>query len=366
MQTIQHPSSLLKPEWVNIIRNHAATAEQLGYLTPEQIDLIHSQDWFKMLVPGVYGGKEMQLPDVVKLEESLAWADGSVGWVITLCAGAGWFGGFLSEEFAKETYKEPAVCICGSGAASGTAEILENGYLVNGKWLHASGAPHATIFTTNCIITKNKQAIKDAAGNDVVLSFAFLRDEVSIIPEWNAIGMVATASYKFELRDVFVTVSRSFKIDATAVKVATPLYTYPFLQLAEATLAANLSGMAIHFLDLCEDLYSVKTKKDKTLLIDDPLVFAALLRAKEDLADARAKMYHALQHSWDCHGKDTLSAAESLHAVSITSKVLAKTVRTVVDELYPYCGLRAADPRTEINRVWRDLHTASQHALLLY
>ncbi len=32
---------------------------------------------------------------------------------------------------------------------------------------------------------------------------------------------------------------------------------------------------------------------------------------------------------------------------------------------YPLCGLTAADPRTALNRALRDLHTATQHAMLL-
>jgi hypothetical protein len=39
--------------------------------------------------------------------------------------------------------------------------------------------------------------------------------------------------------------------------------------------------------------------------------------------------------------------------------------RRAVDALYPYCGLYAAREDSPINRVWRDFHTASQHALLL-
>jgi hypothetical protein len=38
--------------------------------------------------------------------------------------------------------------------------------------------------------------------------------------------------------------------------------------------------------------------------------------------------------------------------------------RHAVDTLYPYCGLVAASADSDINRVWRDFHTASQHALL--
>jgi hypothetical protein len=39
--------------------------------------------------------------------------------------------------------------------------------------------------------------------------------------------------------------------------------------------------------------------------------------------------------------------------------------RHAVDTLYPYCGLYAARVDSPINRVWRDFHTASQHALLM-
>jgi hypothetical protein len=39
--------------------------------------------------------------------------------------------------------------------------------------------------------------------------------------------------------------------------------------------------------------------------------------------------------------------------------------RHAVDALYPYCGLVAASADSAINRVWRDFHTASQHALLM-
>jgi hypothetical protein len=39
-------------------------------------------------------------------------------------------------------------------------------------------------------------------------------------------------------------------------------------------------------------------------------------------------------------------------------------VREVVAAIYPLCGLRAVDLGSEINRVWRNIHTAGQHALL--
>ncbi|MDB5128520.1 MAG: hypothetical protein JWQ85_2752, partial [Mucilaginibacter sp.] len=87
----------------------------------------------------------------------------------------------------------------------------------------------------------------------------------------------------------------------------------------------------------------------------------ALQSATALLNQARASFFEAVEASWNEPGKEEL-----LNAVSRTSRVLAKIARECVDELYPYCGLMAASTDAEINRVWRDLHTASQHALLTF
>jgi hypothetical protein len=79
------------------------------------------------------------------------------------------------------------------------------------------------------------------------------------------------------------------------------------------------------------------------------------------LNHARALFYTAVDASWANYKNEEL-----LGAISTTSRLLAKTARECVDALYPYCGLTAAAPDTEINRVWRDLHTASQHSLLTF
>jgi hypothetical protein len=51
-------------------------------------------------------------------------------------------------------------------------------------------------------------------------------------------------------------------------------------------------------------------------------------------------------------------------ALNAAALALVNAGRDAVDAVYPLCGLHAADARSDINRVWRDLHTASQHAML--
>ena len=364
----EHPSAMLQANWIETIKNNAAQAEEQGHLLPAQLQLAYQQNWFKMLVPFEYGGLQLSLPEEVRLIEAIAWADGSMGWDVTLCTGAGWFGGFLVPDFAREIFANPEVCLAGSGAPDGTAEIIEGGYRVNGVWNYASGAMHASIFTANCRITREGKPVLDDAGQPLILPFAFYRHQVNILPAWNYIGMIATGSHSFEVVNQQVSAQQCFKIDAASATHTGLLYQYPFLQLAEATLAANMAGVAIHFLDLCGSIFEErKQTRAKLTEANKQQLDVLYSNALANMDSLRGSFYEVLQQSWDDFAAgDTAKIDASLKAVTKYSRLLAKTARTVVDELYPYCGLIAASKGTEINRVWRDMHTASQHALLTF
>ncbi len=367
MEITAHPAQQLQPDWIATIREHAAEAEKAGRLLPAQLDVVYKQGWFKMLTPTVYGGMELSLPDEVRLIEALSWADGSMGWAITLCTGAGWFGGFLDAALSHEIFADEKVCLAGSGALTGTATINANGYMVNGAWKYASGALHATHFTTNCIIHDDKGAVLGADGKPVHKSFLFDANEVTVLPAWNYTGMVATGSHSFEIKNVQVPASRTFIIDQKFAVIDKPLYTYPFRQLAEATLAVNMAGLAIHFLDLAEGVFADRRKNKNLTRLQESKLNEVLVRSLFRLNDIRNTFYQAVDRSWSGYiNGDTAAHADDLLEVSHTSRRLAKISRQTVDDLYPYCGLIAASNTTEINRVWRDLHTASQHSLLTF
>ena len=360
MGDLPHPSKYINDRHVVAIRNSAAEAEHLGKLNDEQLAIAYNQKWFRLLVPEVYGGKQITLPELVRLQEAISWTDGSTGWVVTLCSGAGWFGGFIDPEAAKEIFNNDYVCLAGSGAVSGTAEIIAKGYMLNGTWNYASGAHHATHFTANCTIKRNGETVLDDDGLPLMLPFVIDKKDVSLLPTWKYMGMVATGSHSFKLENVQVPANRCFHIDARYAQIEEKQYQYPFMQLAEATLAVNLSGMAVHFVDLCRDIFEEKQHQPKLSLTQKDLLWKILDEQTQRLNLARTGLFTAVDASW------IETTAECLKQVSHTSRVLAKLAREAVDTLYPYCGLKAAAPDTEINRVWRDLHTAGQHSLLTF
>jgi len=360
MQPVSHPSAFIEKDWQSTIRDTAAEAEQLGMLHRDQLTLVYRQKWFKALMPAEYGGLQLSLPHLVRLQEGLSWADGSFGWVFTLCCGAGWFAGFIDKVIGESIFNGDDTCLAGSGAATGEAVCTPGGYLINGQWNYASGAHHATHFTANCVIKNGDEVVTNEDGTPLIFPFIVDQKDVELLSTWKYIGMVATGSHSFKIENLQVSKERCFKIDPGFTTIKNRLYQYPFLQLAEATLAANIAGMAIHFIDIAETIIEQRTALNKYTSSQKKLLQDKFTDIKRDLDTLRNAFYNAVDTSWQ---KDDEG---SLQQVSKFSRQLARQARIYVDDLYPYCGLQAASPDTEINRVWRDLHTASQHSLLTF
>ncbi|MBI3883946.1 MAG: acyl-CoA dehydrogenase, partial [Sphingobacteriales bacterium] len=260
------------------------------------------------------------------------------------------------------------VCLGGSGKANGIAKMVDGGYEITGYWNYATGAAHATVFTANCVIEQEGNTLKDKDGNSIVRSFLFFKEEVTLHKSWNCMGMKGTSSDSFEVKQLFVNNDRAFVIDKAGAILEDAIYQYPFLHFAEVTLAVNICGMAFRFLDLYEELVKERDNTGQSVTRVLSKETALFLEAKKEaFKTSRELFYAAVMYSWEaCVGNNGEVFCGLLQTVSQTSRELAANARQLVDELYPYCGLAAANPDNEINRVWRNLHTASQHPLLLY
>lgn len=359
-----HPSENISAELATILRSTARGAELLGRLHPEQLFVIYQQNWFNLFVPQSLGGLQLTLPQALQTQEAIAWADGSTAWVVTLCSGANFFAGYLPPPTAEAFFENPKVCLAGSGRPSGTARITPGGFTISGFWHYATGAPHATAFTANCFVEDEAgQPVNNADGSPLMYAFIFKRDEVIVHTDWHTTGMIATASNSFQVNNLFVPESRRFTIAAAKAVLPHPVYQYPFLQFAQATLCVNMAGMAQCFIGLCQTIFA--ERNNSVWATAAQAAHQKLQQAVQQVQQARAAFYHAVHLSWVvCEGNRVVDD-NLLLSVSSTSHHLTQTSLQAVDTLYPFCGLAAADTRTEINRVWRNLHTASQHTLLL-
>jgi alkylation response protein AidB-like acyl-CoA dehydrogenase len=353
-----------------VIAEHAAQADLDGWLRHGQQSLMHERGWLRMLAPRSAGGAELALPEVVRLEEAIARVDGSMGWTVTLCAGAGWFAGFLAPRTAREILATPKVCLAGSGAPTGYADREdreEAGWRISGLWDYASGAPMATHFSFNAILRQDGQALLDADGKPRIQAFVVPAALVEIVPRWRSIGLRATASHAYRVSGKWIHADHGIEIDPARACEQGPLYRFPFLAFAFVTLAANVAGMAHHFVELAEE--SIARRRNRfggqgEPLIEVPAVRALLDGTRAGLAEVRDRFYALLDATWAQVAAGAPLGDEEAAQMQALSMEWVNASRRAVDALCPYCGLFAMREDTPINRVWRDFHTASQHALL--
>jgi alkylation response protein AidB-like acyl-CoA dehydrogenase len=350
------------------IAEYAPEADREGWLHPSQQALIHERGWLRMLAPRAVGGGEAALPEVVRLEEAIARVDGSMGWTVTLCAGAGWFAGFLAPRLAREILATPNVCLAGSGAPTGYADREGEGWRISGLWDYASGAPMATHFTFNAVLRQDGQALLDLEGQPRIQAFVVPAALVEMVPGWRSIGLRATASHAYRVSAQWVHAEHGFAIDPARACSDGALYRFPFLAFALVTLAANVAGMAHHFVELAAECIVHRRNRfggQGEPLIEVPAVRAVLDSASAALDDVRGRFYARLDATWVQVEEGASVSDEEAAQMQALSMEWVNASRRAVDTLYPYCGLYAARDDAPINRVWRDFHTASQHALLM-
>jgi len=361
------PLSPLSPRDADRIARHVVHGDAARWLHPAQQALLYRRGWLRMLAPRAAGGGEMPLPDVVRLEEALARIDGSVAWTVTLCAGAGWFTGFLPPHLARDILATPRVCLAGSGAPTGHADREGDGWRIDGDWDYASGAPMATHFTFNAVLRDGGEVLLDADGRPRVLAFVVPARQVETIATWRGMGLRATATDAYRVRGEWVPADHGFEIDPARATAAGPLYRFPFLPFAYVTLAANVGGMAAHFVELAHA--AVAQRRDRFggggPLIDAPGVRAQLDGARDRLAAVRARFYALLDAAWDRVAQGESVADADAGALQDVALAWVAAGRAAVNGLYPLCGLQAAFEDSAVNRVWRDFQTASQHALFV-
>ena len=344
------------------IKRLCALSEKKGRLTPALLNIIYQKKLFKLFVPKEQGGLALSLPDALQLEEQLATIDGSLAWTVTLCSGANFFVGFMDQQKIGQLFYATKICMGGSGAATGIAEQTKEGYVVTGNWKYATGTPHLTHFTANCIIQQNGKPVLKEDGTALIRSFYFKRSEITIHHEWNAMGLKATASHSYSVNKLNVKAARSFLIDAAHATLKHPIYSYPFMPLAETTLAVNTLGITQHLLHESAVVFAQKQLNSVAFQQAD----AALQTARQKISKMRTAFYNIVEQSWNELISKKKISVKTTRQISSVSRQLVKLCRKHATEVYPYCGLASTAETSTLNRVFRDLFTASQHALLTY
>ncbi len=326
----------------NIKEIRALCANQ-DKLPQEVLDWVTQNNWWNIWVPAKYSGLELPLSDGLRILKSLAKIDGSLGWTVTLCSGANFFIGNLHPDFRDSIFQYPdnPVCFGGSGGIFGTAEKKGHHYILNGKWSYATGAPYLTHFTLNAHIVENGEKQYNEDDSPKFLSFVVSADNVTVIEDWNTMGLKATATHSFELNEVQVPVENSFQYNN--IKLPHAIFKVPFSVFADLTLWVNYLGMAEH---LAEEI-SYKEQQSNWLKNELKTANSLITQLAGEVENQlELKVGFTDQQLKEIHQK----ASDSVQRLS-----------SIIIQIFPHLGIKACSTDTSINQIFRDYFTGTQH-----
>ncbi len=227
---------------VPLLAEHAAEAERIRRPVDSVIEALRDARVFDLMVPATYGGLGLDLDTFVEVGLALAEGDASTAWVTTFYIEHNWMLCHFPEAFQKQLYANrshvlaPALLV-----PSGSAEPVDGGFRVSGRWHWGTGVMHAEWVIVAAPLAR-------ADGSSEFRFFTLPRDAVEIEDVWRVDGMSGTGSNDIRIDAAFVPAERSLPIallgagDGPGARLhGTPLYRTPMIPIL--VLAASMPAV---------------------------------------------------------------------------------------------------------------------------
>lgn len=345
------------------ILEYAQQLEVERTLPPALVDVLYDAGVLRFCHPREVGGLEAHPGDWLDLVYELARINGSAGWMAMLQGAPG----FILERDVMEEIgrRDGRWLIAGSAGRLGKAHRVAGGYLVSGRWVFASGAPHATYITGLArVYDDNDEVVVDPLDGTPRMISAYLpASEVTLHDDWDGLGLRGTGSCGFSVDGAFV--ADRFVIDGF---VLTPdsfhdrtLYREGYLQSGHSAHALGVARSAIDAFveqtrrppraDSMRASFGHQQLHDITIGKADALVRAA----KAFSWDAVDRVYQEA----DANGS---ASAEARLLMGQSNLFGVRAGRDAVWMIFDQCGTDGVIRGRPLERIFRDASTMAQHA----
>jgi indole-3-acetate monooxygenase len=329
--------------------------ERLGQLTPDVVDKLHEQRLFRLLLPRVYGGEEVDLPTWFRTMEALAKLDASTAWCVGQMNGCAAISSAVEPAVAQSIWGEPRAALSWGPPIKARADEVDGGHLLSGEWGMSSGSRHATwLGLTASVFDKNGAPVQRDDGTAAVRIFFVPADAVAWIDNWNVIGLKATNSGGFKVDGLFVPSGYSaYREHLPDVKLSTPLYKFPLNSFFATGFSGAALGIARAMLDGCMELAMKKHPRlAKLSLRENHLVQFQLGEAEARLRSARTYVETTAQRVWD--------AVVASGELTISQRIDIRMAATFAIHQWEVAAATAIFATGPFERRFRDINTITQ------
>jgi 3-hydroxy-9,10-secoandrosta-1,3,5(10)-triene-9,17-dione monooxygenase len=339
------------------IRRRALTMERSRRLDDDLIDAMEAAGLFSALVPKRWGGAGLGPREVNRISEILGSADCSTAWVSTFFILHNWFLCRFPLEVQQQLYKGCSSVRCAAvWSPPGSAERVDGGYRITGRWGYASGVLHAPYALVPAIVDKS------------AYWFIVAREHLEIFDDWDMASMVATGSVTIATKDTFV--PDGWGIEIRKLMSGTghggTFHEEDIYRQSFSVLSMAVPSISLGALDAAVDLGREKLRTSKPFRI--PRIERVPSRIRWVRAYEAARVARLIR---DAVTEDAIQSAQSGHPLSLEDEAcmglhgvsvmqgIKDAARLLVDG-FGTSGYRADD---QIRRISSDVAMITTHAL---
>ena len=375
MATAQHDIEYYLEAARRLAEKVAATADHIDgdrQLPSELAGEMADKGFFRLLLPRSLGGAQLDHPDFLRILEIFAAVDGSTGWCLNQNNVFSTSSLRMPEQTAREIWAEKrAVVTNGPPTASSQAMPVDGGYQLSGRWHFSSGSSHATWIAALAPINNGvstggptQDASKDRNGARIML---MPKEAVTFLDLWQVKGLRGTASFSFEVEDLFIPSDHSY--DPTNLpREDGALYVIPTTLLFGSGFATVALGVARAALDTAIGVAGAKVPgRTSTVLQNQSTTQRTIGEAEAIWGSAKAFLRQSAYAAWQDAQETSIQKKRALATEERINLRLAAThsirmAAQVVDLAYNLCGSDAIFETNPIQRQFQDIHVITQHA----
>ena len=358
-------------EWVGVarslqplIREHADLGEHERSPPASVVAAMAAAGLFRLGTPAVYGGGEADPLTIIEVLETVAEADGAIGWTLMVGLEAGLVIAALDPAAATAlTGDHPELVMCGSFAPGGRATPSEGGLVVTGRWPYASGCAVADYFCGGCLLVDAGGRVqRDSDGAPLVRQVIVPRADFTIVETWTAAGLTATGSHDVVIDEAHVASDRVIDIYSVGMRVDAAPYRLPLSVRLSFSKVGVATGIARHALDMFTTIAVDKTPVgSRTSLRESPSAQLALADAEARLRSGRAFVLDMVGTVWEAVLNDRHIPRHDRTLLRLACASCCRDAVTAVDLVAAQVGMTASTGPPAFTRAIRDIRVVPQH-----
>ena len=302
-------------------------------------------------IPKAYGGDQADFLSVIEAIEELAVYDGATAWCGMIAATTTFAAANLPAPWAERIYGDPRAVTAGFAMPAAVAQRTEGGIVVNGRWQWGSFTEHCTYIGGGTLLD----------GQPLFVFFE--REQVAFLDTWHVAGLKGTGSTDYAVADAFVPEGRWVVLGGPPV-IDEPLYRFPFfgrLALAVAAVGVGLARRA--HAELIELAGSKKPMGSSRSLAERPVIQTESAKAEAAWRSARSLLHDTIADAWDAAQLGEVPD-EHRRLIRLAATNAAWQSAAAVDRCYHAAGGAAVYEDSPLQRVFRDIHVLTQHAMV--